>query len=100
MASCHYMTMILTGGLLGTLMWFNVWFIIWPAQKVVIKSAEQVAAGGEAIAEAATPDPIARHLVSLLSPGVYGQWVLSSLSHYVLGRAYERLEQGMRLGRT
>lgn len=46
-------TRILTGGLLGTLMWANVWFVIWPAQQVVIKSAEQVAAGGEAIPEAA-----------------------------------------------
>ena len=49
-----YMTIILTGGLMGTLMWFNVWFIIWPAQKVVIASAEQVAAGGEPIADAAS----------------------------------------------
>jgi len=24
------------GGLLGTIMWFNVWFIIWPAQKRII----------------------------------------------------------------
>lgn len=48
-----YMTRILTGGLLGTLMWFNVWFVIWPAQQVVIRSAEQVAAGGQAIPEAA-----------------------------------------------
>jgi uncharacterized membrane protein len=49
----RYMTLILTGGLLGTLMWANVWFIIWPAQKIVIASAEKVAKGGEAIAEAA-----------------------------------------------
>ena len=48
-----YMTLILTGGLMGTLMWFNVWFIIWPAQKVVIASAEKVAAGAEPIADAA-----------------------------------------------
>jgi len=48
-----YMNRILTGGLLGTLMWANVWFVIWPAQKVVIASAEQVAAGGQAIPEAA-----------------------------------------------
>jgi uncharacterized membrane protein len=47
------MTLILTGGTMGTLMWANVWFVIWPAQQVVIKSAEQVAGGGEAIAEAA-----------------------------------------------
>ena len=30
---------ILIGGLLGTTMWFNVWFIIWPAQQVVMASA-------------------------------------------------------------
>jgi uncharacterized membrane protein len=43
-----YMTRILTGGLMGTLMWANVWFVIWPAQKVVIANAERVAGGGEA----------------------------------------------------
>ncbi len=43
-----YMTRILTGGFMGTFMWANVWFVIWPAQKVVIASAEKVAAGGEA----------------------------------------------------
>lgn len=48
-----YMTAILTGALLGTLMWANVWFVIWPAQQVVIRSAEQVAGGGQAIPEAA-----------------------------------------------
>ncbi len=48
-----YFARILTGGLMGTFMWANVWFIIWPAQKVVIASAEQVAGGGEAIPEAA-----------------------------------------------
>jgi len=48
-----YMTRILTGGLLGTTMWANVWFVIWPNQKVVMASAEQVAKGGQAIPEAA-----------------------------------------------
>jgi uncharacterized membrane protein len=43
-----YMTRILTGGLMGTLMWANVWFVIWPAQKVVIANAENVAAGKDA----------------------------------------------------
>ncbi len=43
-----YMTLILTGGLMGTLMWANVWFVIWPAQQVVIANAEKVAGGGEA----------------------------------------------------
>ncbi len=36
---------ILLGVALALLMWFNVWFVIWPAQQVVIASAEGVAAG-------------------------------------------------------
>src|SRR5205809_1034409 len=35
-------------GIIGSLRWFNVWFVIWPAQKVVIASATQVAKGGQA----------------------------------------------------
>jgi uncharacterized membrane protein len=44
---------IFYGGMLGSLMWFNVWFVIWPAQQVVMASAQQVAKGGQAIPEAA-----------------------------------------------
>jgi len=44
---------ITIGGLLGTLMFLNVWLVIWPAQKVVIASTTQVAQGGQAIPEAA-----------------------------------------------
>ena len=45
-----YMSRILTGGVMGTIMWYNVWFIIWPAQRdYAIKSAEQVAAGGQPV---------------------------------------------------
>ncbi|MGH7390430.1 MAG: urate hydroxylase PuuD [Candidatus Rokuibacteriota bacterium] len=44
---------IFYGGMLGSLMWANVWFVIWPAQQVVIKSAQQVKQGGQAIPEAA-----------------------------------------------
>ncbi|MBI4247155.1 MAG: urate hydroxylase PuuD [Candidatus Rokubacteria bacterium] len=44
---------IFIGGMLGSLMWFNVWFVIWPAQQVVIASATQVSKGGQAIPEAA-----------------------------------------------
>lgn len=45
--------LILTGASMGLIMWFNVWFVIWPAQQVVIKSATQAATGGQAIPEAA-----------------------------------------------
>jgi uncharacterized membrane protein len=36
---------ILLGGLLGTLMFLNVWGVIWPNQKVVIQNAVDTAAG-------------------------------------------------------
>lgn len=45
---------ILTGALFGTLMWANVWFIIWPNQKVVIQNALDVAAGKPANPASAT----------------------------------------------
>src|SRR2546428_2528644 len=48
-----YAWKIFFGGMLGSLMWFNVWFVIWPAQKVVIASATQGARGGQALPDAA-----------------------------------------------
>ena len=36
---------ILLGGLIGSLMWANVWFVIWPNQKIVIANAVNTAAG-------------------------------------------------------
>jgi uncharacterized membrane protein len=39
---------IMIGMLLGTLMFLNVWLIIWPAQKIVIASTDVVLGGGEA----------------------------------------------------
>ena len=39
-----------TGILFGLIMASNVWFVIWPAQQIVIGSAERVQSGGE-------PDP-------------------------------------------
>jgi uncharacterized membrane protein len=44
---------ILVGAILGIIMFLNVWLIIWPKQKIVIASAQQVAGGGDAIPEAA-----------------------------------------------
>lgn len=44
---------IYVGALLGIFMFTNVWLIIWPNQKKVIASAEQVAKGGEALPDAA-----------------------------------------------
>lgn len=44
---------VLIGGWMGTLMAANVWFVIWPAQQVVIKNAVDTAAGKPANADAA-----------------------------------------------
>lgn len=43
-----YWINILTGGLMATLMFLNVWGIIWPKQKVIIANAVTVAGGGAA----------------------------------------------------
>ena len=48
---------ITVGALLGTLMFLNVWLIIWPNQRIVINSANQVAEGGEADPAAAGAAP-------------------------------------------
>lgn len=45
-----YGVSILSGALMGLFMAYNVWFIIWPHQKVIMASAEQVAKGGQPIA--------------------------------------------------
>ncbi|MBT8075805.1 MAG: urate hydroxylase PuuD, partial [Gammaproteobacteria bacterium] len=44
---------IVIGVVLGTIMFLNVWLIIWPNQKIVIASAKQVAGGGDALPGAA-----------------------------------------------
>ncbi len=54
-----YYTLVLTGGLMGTLMWFNVWFVIWPIQRGLIANANAVASGGQADPAAAARAPIA-----------------------------------------
>ena len=48
---------ITLGSVLGTLMFLNVWLIIWPNQKIVIASNQQVKAGGEADPAAAGAAP-------------------------------------------
>ena len=39
---------LLIGALMATIMFLNVWLVIWPNQKIVIASNESVAGGGEA----------------------------------------------------
>ena len=73
-----YMTRILTGGLMGTLMWANVWFVIWPAQQVVIANALRGA--GETWA------PTAIHIVSYFVVMIPAGWIFAfTLNHGALG---------------
>jgi uncharacterized membrane protein len=50
---------IYTGALLGTIMFLNVWLLIWPRQKIMIESAQSVIAGGAANPEAGKVGPAA-----------------------------------------
>jgi uncharacterized membrane protein len=45
---------IFTGGTMGLIMWANVWFVIWPNQKIIIANAVATA-GGAAANPAAAP---------------------------------------------
>lgn len=47
-------TYMMTGALLGTLMFLNVWLIIWPNQKIVIESTNRVLNGESALDNAAS----------------------------------------------
>ena len=49
--------LIWVGALAGTLMFLNVWLIIWPNQRIVIASNQAVAGGGEADPAAAGAAP-------------------------------------------
>ena len=57
--SMAYYSLILTGGILGTFMWYNVWFVIMPRQRVIMANAEGVAAGKPADPNAAAVAPVA-----------------------------------------
>ncbi len=48
---------IFTGALLGTLMFLNVWLIIWPIQKKLIENGQAALSGGTVDAEAAKKAP-------------------------------------------
>jgi uncharacterized membrane protein len=49
----QYGVTITLGGLIGTIMFLNVWLVIWPNQQIVIASANQVAQGGQPLRAAA-----------------------------------------------
>ena len=48
---------LVVGSVMATLMFLNVWLIIWPNQRILIESNKQIAGGGEALPEAAAAAP-------------------------------------------
>jgi uncharacterized membrane protein len=77
---------ITVGAVLGTLMFLNVWLIIWPNQKIVIASNEQVKSGGEALPEAAGAAPkagLASRTNTLFSVPML--FFMGSSAHYAHG---------------
>ena len=77
---------ITVGAVLGTLMFLNVWLIIWPNQKIVIESNTQVKAGGEALPEAAGAAPkaaLASRTNTLFSVPML--FFMGSSAHYAHG---------------
>jgi uncharacterized membrane protein len=77
---------ITLGGLLGTLMWANVWFVIWPNQKIVIQNAIDTAAGkpaNPAAAPAGARSGLASRTNTLLSIPML--FFMGAASHLRLG---------------
>jgi uncharacterized membrane protein len=78
---------ILFGGTLGTVMWFNVWFIIWPAQKQLLawtKSAQSPPEMAPLAKKAALASRINTYLsgpmlFGMIAPNNYGSFNLVSL---------------------
>lgn len=48
-ATSAWATIILTGSILGTIMFLNVWLVIWPNTKVMIENATKVAKGDQPV---------------------------------------------------
>ena len=77
---------ITVGAVMGTLMFLNVWLIIWPNQRIIIASNQAVAGGGEADPAAAGAAPkagLASRTNTLLSiPMLY---FMGSSAHFSSG---------------
>jgi|TARA_Y200000002_G_C22554163_1_gene609541 uncharacterized membrane protein len=77
---------ITVGALMGTLMFLNVWLIIWPNQKIIVESNQGVLAGNEPNPDAAAAAPkaaLASRTNTLFSiPMLY---FMGSSAHYASG---------------
>jgi uncharacterized membrane protein len=77
---------ITVGSILAILMFLNVWLIIWPNQRIVIASNEQIKAGGAALPAAAAAAPkaaLASRTNTLFSVPML--FFMGSSAHYAHG---------------
>jgi uncharacterized membrane protein len=77
---------ITVGATMGTLMFLNVWLIIWPNQKIIIESNQGVAQGNEpdpAAAAAAPKAALASRTNTLFSLPML--WFMGSSAHFSSG---------------
>ncbi len=73
---------ILFGGLIGTVMWFNVWFVIWPRQKLILGGLASGNPHPDAAKLAAVAGKASRFntyasgpmLIGMIVPNNYGGW--------------------------
>lgn len=75
-----YATQILTGGLVGILLWINVWFAIRPAERDLIAGSEPGAGGADATRQLLPRAAVACRISTLLSIPML--FLMSSASHF------------------
>lgn len=85
---------ILTGAVLGTIMFLNVWGVIWPNQKIVIASTEAAATGGAADARA--PDASRRAFLASRINVVFSipmLFFMATSAHLLIGQRVTTAEK-------
>ena len=63
---------ILFGGIIGTIMWFNVWFVIWPRQKLILGGLAKGKPHPDAAAMGATALKMSRFNLFASGPMLFG----------------------------
>jgi uncharacterized membrane protein len=71
---------VIFGGLLATIMWFNVWFVIWPRQKKILGGLAAGTPHPDAAALAATAGKASRFNTYASGPMLFGMVVPNNYS--------------------
>src|SRR3954471_2056523 len=76
---------MLFGALIGTIMWFNVWFVIWPRQKKILGGLAAGTPHPEAAKLAATAGKASRFNTYASGPMLFAMIVPNNYSGWTLG---------------